>query len=783
MIPREGGQILWLGHWVAGAAAVLVVVAVWTFFWYYREGRPSLPGRLALTLFRVAAVGTLLALLLEPTLRTERTERERSVVAVLVDRSDSMSLRDRWIEPVARRSLARWAGVTDPSAFPRLEWAARAVGSGGQAASGRRQAAPSGTAAGRGAVTDDWLQRLAQTHEVRLYAFGGERRPTTAQKLRGPTAVSSTSSRIGDAIAATLDEYAGQPLAGVVLLSDGGNNAGEDPMAAGGRAAQRRVPVFTVGIGDPTAPRDLSVASLLVDDVVRKGDEVPVSVGLKHSSMVGQRAQVTLRQDGREVATQIVTLAASGQQELEFNYRPEQAGAHALLVSAVPLAGEVSRQNNSRGTRVRVVEKRLRILYLEGSPRWEYRYLKNAIMRDPTIRLACLLMDSEPSGGGEGNLKVPGFPANRKQLFEYDIVILGDVARSDLPDSQLALLKAFVEERGGSLVVIAGEAHMPWEYRGSPLEALLPAVLPVGQHDYTTDEAFRLEPTAVGVRHTMLQLEADPAANRRRWESLPGGYWCGVVQRPKPGASVLLQAAGARRPTPEALPLMLVQTVGEGMSFLSLIDSTWRWRYRLGDTYFYRYWGQVLRTMTPRELPGENRLVKVTVDRDQYLPGDRVVLRARALTPTFHPLQAGSLSARLTRDDGTRTDVRLSPLSGRPGVYSAEWTPPRPGRYRAAVRAAAGAAVAEAEFEVEDSSPEQRDPELNRDLLQRVARASGGAYLELTDLKRLPQRIPDRSERRVTRTERPLWDAPLPLAIFSLLIVGEWLLRKRAGLL
>jgi hypothetical protein len=301
----------------------------------------------------------------------------------------------------------------------------------------------------------------------------------------------------------------------------------------------------------------------------------------------------------------------------------------------------------------------------------------------------------------------------------------------------------------------------------------------------------------------MLKLETDPAENQRRWESLPGGYWSGVVERPKPGATVLLQASGVRREAPvgrarrdpetndlrlttndsAALPLMLVQTVGEGMSFLSLIDSTWRWRYRLGDTYFYRYWGQVLRTMTPRELPGENRLVKLTVDRDRYLPGERVVLRARALTPTYHPLRADSLAARLTRDDGTKTDVRMSPTPGRPGVFSAEWTPPRPGRYRAAVRAPGGGAVVEAAFEVEDTSPERRDPELNRELLQRVARASGGAYLELADLNSLPQRLPDRGERRVSRSERPLWDAPLPLALFSLFLVGEWLLRKRAGLL
>ena len=144
-------------------------------------------------------------------------------------------------------------------------------------------------------------------------------------------------------------------------------------------------------------------------------------------------ARVTLSEDGREVGAQNVRLSATGEQELQFTYRPRQAGAHVLQVSAAPLPGEVSRANNSRTARVRVVEKRLRILYVEGSPRWEYRYLKNAILRDPSIKLACLLMDSEPSGGGEGNLKISGFPPDRKQLFEYDIVILGDVA-ADVPE-------------------------------------------------------------------------------------------------------------------------------------------------------------------------------------------------------------------------------------------------------------------------------------------------------------------------------------------------------------
>jgi hypothetical protein len=219
------------------------------------------------------------------------------------------------------------------------------------------------------------------------------------------------------------------------------------------------------------------------------------------------------------------------------------------------------------------------------------------------------------------------------------------------------------------------------------------------------------------------------------------------------------------------------------MTFLSLLDSTWRWRFRLGDTYFYRYWGQVIRTLTPHELPGDNRLVKLTADRESYQPSERVVLRARVLTPTFHPVRAAALTAGITRDDGTRTEARLGPLAGSPGVYSTDWMPPRAGKYRVTLRAPASGAVAEAAFVVRGEPLELLEPEMNRDLLQRVAQASGGAYLDLAGLDRLPDRIGDRSELRVTRTERPLWDTPLPLAIFSLLLVGEWAFRKRAGLL
>jgi hypothetical protein len=224
-----------------------------------------------------------------------------------------------------------------------------------------------------------------------------------------------------------------------------------------------------------------------------------------------------------------------------------------------------------------------------------------------------------------------------------------------------------------------------------------------------------------------------------------------------------------------------VQQTGEGRTFLSLVDSTWQWRYRLGDTQFYRYWGQVLRWLAPRELPGENRTARLTTERTRYAVGERVTLRARLLTPTYHPLRVPAVTARILRDDGTVASVQLLARPGTPGLYEAEWLPPRSGNYE--VSLSSGESAATARFVVESVMLEAEKPELNEALLRRIALESRGAVVPLEEVARLPDRLRDASTRVTSRVEHELWDTPLPLALFTLFLVGEWALRKRKGLL
>ena len=766
--------------------AVSLLLLVWVVLFYARDGsRPSWFWKSLMVALRIMAIAILMLLIWQPMLRSHRVERTSSIVALLVDESRSMALTDRWQDVKRKADLIK--ALNDPNAtkMSRAEVLSRIVN--------RDDAA--------------LIRKLLDTHAVRVYRFGADANgrdvspsAKASNKTVKPVAAKGDAAfeqvplvpgkpvaeqtRIGNAIDHVLQDTAGQPLAGIVLLSDGGQNMGEDPALSARRAAEIQAPIYSVGFGDPTPPRDVAVTSLLADEVVRKGDEVVVSVSIRNRGFGGSTVPVTLRMGDRVLARQNVALAKDGQkQELNLSFTPDVAGAKTLTVSIPGQTGEITLSNNEKAWPIRIVDKKLRILYIEGYPRWEYRYLKNAILRDKTTLFSCILVEADPSLGGEGNQPIYGFPRDKKALFAYDIIILGDVPRDFFSAADMKNMRAFVEERGGSLITMAGELFTPWQYRGTDLEAVWPIEVPASRREILFRDPFQLELTDAGARNPMMFLLPEVDRNRNLWHALPGMYWCGVVDRTKPGASVLAQHP-TQTGTEGKIPLMAVQQVGEGTSFMTLVDSTWQWRYRVGDKYFYRFWGQIVRSLTPHELPGANRFVRLTADRSTYSLGERVVLRARLLTPNFLPVRLKEVMAELQRTDGQRFPVKLDPVPGAAGVYSGEWLPSRAGAYKALLLAPNGQrAESMTNVVIETSSLELDEPQQNEALLKRVAALSGGKYLLWSQAASLPDFIPDRHQEVATRIEHELWDAPLPVIVFVLLLVTEWILRKRKGLL
>lgn len=775
--PLRLDRIFLVQPWpVLASIAVIVALAMLVIAYYHRDGtRPSWVWKGVMAGLRLAAMGILLFMIWQPMLRGERIDVTPSVVAVLIDESGSMAIKDRWQDRKLREELIRALSDGTAGGVSRSEALFKLVNRDGSSA----------------------LKALLERHAVRVYRFGSEARGADLPRggldrpaaggetlpLR-PAAPRDEQTRLGDVLDAVREDLTGQPLAGVVLLSDGGQNAGEDPVAAARRLAEMGVPIHTVGFGDPTPPHDLAVVSLLTDEVVRKGDEVVVSVSLRQRGYSGKTASLTLRLGDRVLRRLPVRLGPEGRkQDVTLSFTPNEAGARTLVASLDTLPGEMTTANNRKAWPVRIIDKRLKILYVEGYPRWEYRYLKNAILRDRTTLFSCMLVEADPSLGGEGNQPIYGFPRERRALFEYDILILGDIPREFFSQQDLKNIREFVEERGGSLITMAGELFLPWQYRGTDLDAVLPIPAPPSRKEILFREPFQLALTEAGARHPMMLLVPDVEANRNVWHGLPGMYWCGVAERAKPGATVL-----AEHPTQRGLdgkiPLLAVQQVGEGNSFMTMVDSTWQWRYRVGDKHFYRFWGQVIRTMTPHDLPGANRFTRLTADRTTLNLGEKVVIRARLLSPSYKPIRAREVQAEMERTDGQRFPVRLEPVPGAAGIFAGEWQPTLPGAYKALLRGEGGERRESiTNVVVEEASLEQENPEQNRALLRRLSAITGGQYLSWADYSRLPNLIRDRSQEVSTRVEHTLWDAPLPISLFLLLLVAEWLLRKRKGLL
>ena len=772
-LPQEADTLEFEGLFLVRAwplwltLIALFAAIAWVAHFYRRDGRSaSNLIKSALGAFRIAALGLLLFLIFQPILRSRRTDVTPSTLAILVDDSNSMTLKEQW--RTEERKEERVTVLRDPGAadWTRLETAHRIL-------------------------TDPQLrllERLSEKHQVRLYRFSDDLMPADLPEPGGsmplfkPRDRVATATRLGNAIEDVAKELQGQPVAGILLLTDGGQNRGEDPLLAAQRSGANGMPVYTLGLGDPVPPRDLSVTSILADEVVRKNDEVVVSVSIRQRGLEGVTVPLTLSLGGRVVKRQSVKLGRTDQKiDLTLSFIPRQVGAFTLKASMPGQKGELSTANNEKLWPLRVVDKKLKILYVEGVPRWEYRFLKNAILRDQTTQLACILVDADPALGGEGNVSIFNFPPTKDALYQYDILILGDVPRGYFNTADLVNIRDFVTERGGSLLTIAGENFLPWEYRGSPLEDVWPVVVPNKRQEIIFSEAFQLALTDEGARTPMMFLKDDADLNRRLWNSLPGMYWCALVDRAKPGARVL-----ATHPTRQSaygkLPLMAQQQVGEGTSFMSLVDSTWQWRFRVGDLYFYRFWGQVIRSLTPHELPGDNHYTRVTTDRSTYSLGEEVIVRARLLTKQYQPVRLPQVSGEVIQADGRRHALTLESVPGAPGVYTADWLPEEPGAYRVVASGPGGSGTA-AHFVVENIDIELERPEQNEALLRRIAEVSGGEYLRLSDLASLPDRIPDRPRETVTRVERDLWSAPLPLLLFVLLITAEWSLRKMKGLL
>lgn len=797
--------------WVVLIALALAAAVVWM---YWRAApHLAVSQKVQLAALRAAFLFLLVVLLLRPVLAFTVEGSVRRLLVVLVDGSGSMQIKDPRTDEadVKRAAIAR--GLLDPA-------------KGLEAAFDRNRPGAGDPVARIDLVKAvlrneqlDLLGRLGREFDVAPFAFGKDvtelvpsrapaeggtasPAPAAAGTAKGGTATAAWIDRltpaspqtpIGDAVREILGRKRGQPIAGIWLLTDGANNSGGPPLDAAALAKQEGVPLHIYGVGIAT-PRDVIVGNLFAQEVAFVRDEVPVVVRVRGQGMAGQSAKLVLKLNDAKVDEKEIRFSQDGEQVLNLRFTPEKTGDFELKASIDPRDDEAVKDNNALAQRLRVVDGKIKVLLVEQSPRWEFKYLQALLLRDRRVEAKCVLFEADPAlSKSPGSPYLKEFPARKEELFAYDLVIFGDVDPKQLQPAQLDALGEFVSKFGGAFVMLAGRRHAPAAYRKTVLEKMLPVELETISIEAPAKEGgagqpVRLELTPAGKASSMLRLSDKEQESLARWAQLPPVLWVSRVARSKPAAEVLVvDPDPAKASRFGKMPVIAQQQYGLGQVMFVGTDNLWRWRRNTGDRYHTLLWGQVTQRLALPHLLGLSKRTQLSADRQTYSAGDRVAIFARLYNESYDPVTdpllrgAYSIASEPGAAPGSSIDreVLLRPLPGQPGMYRGEFMAPAPGVYSFRVERDP---LARLDFTVAEPRLELGETAMNEALLKQMAEASGGGYYREESLRQLPDAIAKKTERVQSRIEPPLWSSPFYFMLLLAVVTAEWILRKRCQL-
>jgi hypothetical protein len=667
------------------------------------------------------------------------------------------------------------------------------------------------------------LPALKDVGTLELVVFGGKAESADEESLAGflekpPASILPQVSDLTQGLSSTASHEGSAPLMGVVLLTDGRDNAGRDAARLAARLGNANAPVFPILIGSEQRPKDLAVAHLDFPQLSFKKDKRILTAVLTTSGFEGEEVVVTLEPAEGEPITKAITPDQT-EAIVTFELDDEEIGRHEYTLTVKPQEGETRRDNNSRRFALTIVDDKVRVLLAEGEARWEFRYLTNALYRDEGVGRENVkeVVFHQPYIGIMADtwfprqLQLPADPTDlaNSPFADPDLIVIGDVAEADMPEEAWLLLERFVAETGGTLVLIAGKNDFPLAHRSQALARLLPMtkLRPVNITDNTaagdpTERGFHLRLTPDGEREAMLQFDTQSRLdNTRAWAGLPGHMW-GIFGEVKPNATVFVTADMGRGGNftleEERKNAVIVhQYLGTGQVLWIGIDSTWRWRHRVGDKYHHRFWGQLGRWATRNKASAGNEVVRFGLQRTEIEFGEDAVIQAR-WTQKFlaeNPnIRAKAVISKKTTDADGKSEFDARPFSTldleptRTGslLHEARAITLPPGEYKVRLDAPdalkGGEEISTTFYVNEKPTLELSDLSANRKLLQQIADVSDGSLYFPDTASSLPDRLVPPEYRSVSREEIELWDNWPILACFFALLTIEWVVRKLNGL-
>ncbi|MBC7784594.1 MAG: hypothetical protein H7144_12220, partial [Burkholderiales bacterium] len=736
-----------------------------------REGRGR-KLRIALACIRMLLIGLVIALLNRPVVSLTQSRTEPSVLAILID--DSLSMRVKDIKLSGDERQPRLGAVTT-------------------------------------LLTRDsakLLSDLAKVHQLRIYRFNSD-----AVAIAGTPGESlaqleplGQKTQVAISLRTVLRELQGQRVAGAIVFTDGRDMPQQSIAQAMEDVKDFGVPIYAVPVGSDQPLRNIEVQQVSAQDSVFVKDitnikttirvtgpgDAPVVVRLRHKpgpGETGSAGKLVLDQAGRPVE-KIVTPKGEEPLEVELQFAPAETGTLDLIVEAERQPGEIDPDDNSREVQIAVLDAQINVLYVDGYPRWDYRYLKNEMIRDKTVNISCLLTSADATFRQEGDKPITRFPETLEEMLEYDVLLMGDVDPREFSDAQLQLVADFVSLRGGGFGMVAGPQYAPHAWRGSAIEPILPIDATRSQGtDWgvsasTIAEGFRPAVTREGGESSLFRFFADREENDRflkqTWQPI---FWYarGVIAKPGVG-EVMAEHPSEVGPDGRRAPILVTGRYGAGRTSFLAIDDSWRWRYYTGEAIFDTYWVQQLRFLARSRKLGQRKM-SLASQKPIYDLGQQVRLIARVIDPQLLTQLPEQIRVQLM--SGDRQLLKQEQLVRQDGgdTYLASFPADWVGRFTAVLQSVAPG-IPDLTLPIEVAVPrlELSSPQVDRVSLARFASETGGQVIELVGAEQRLLAIPSAERKVPLITSQPLWAAPIALVLFILLITAEWVARKLFGM-
>jgi len=726
---------------VAVTALAIAIASLWTYRGLAAASRKR--DRVILIGLRVAVLAVLLLCLFRPTLVLKAAVPQQNFLGVLVDDSRSMSIADS-------NGEARSAFIQQQLSGPNAKL----------------------------------LSALSQRFVVRFFSFSSS---SSRIQSAGDLKFGGTATRLGQALDRARDELAGLPLAGLVMVSDGADtsDAAIDEQLASLKA--RSIPVFTVGLGKETFAKDIQVSRVETPRSVLKGTALVVDVVLSQTGYGGQTVPLSVEDDGRIVSTQDVTLPPDGEAAtVKVRFTASEAGARAFRFKVPVQTGEQVTQNNQRDALIQVNDRAEKVLYYEGEPRFELKFLRRAVEDDKNLQVVSLDRTAENKYYRQGVTQpdelIGGFPKTREELFQYRALILGSVEAASFTPEQLRMIADFVNKRGGALLMLGGRRSFDeGGWAGTPVGDVLPVVMGQPNTKYLASD-IAVHPTRAGTAFPVTQIAKTDEATAKKWDEMPELSAVNQIREVKPGATVLLTGTDKTR---QDHVVLAYQRYGRGKALALPVQDVWYWRMStktaVDDTTFFMFWRRMIRWL----VDGVPDQVNVTTTADRVEPGETVKLTAEVLDSAYVEVNDSRVVAKITSPSGKVIETPIEWTVTKDGEYRTTFVPEEPGLYDIAVSAARdqkALGTAAMHIRVSAGDGEYFDAAMRAPLLKRIADETGGRFFTPATAASLPEAI-SYSGRGVTVVEeRELWDMPALFLLLVTLVSAEWGYRRARGL-